>query len=175
MTKKQKGFTLVELMIVVAIIGILAAVAIPKFAQMLEKSREGATKGNLSAIKSAVSNYYADQQGTYPGTSLNTATWSSVINGSTTTYPAFVPQYIDQLSAVKVTAAGTFNSSATQNGGPGVGASAAQVTTATWSSIPFPTNTTGSGWKYDMSIGAVWVNSGLVDMTNNSYTTFGYQ
>ena len=48
MTKNQKGFTLVELMIVVAIIGVLAAVAIPKFADMLEKSREGATKGNLS-------------------------------------------------------------------------------------------------------------------------------
>ena len=39
-----KRFTLIELMIVVAIIGILAAIAIPKFAQMLEKSREGATK-----------------------------------------------------------------------------------------------------------------------------------
>jgi prepilin-type N-terminal cleavage/methylation domain-containing protein len=175
MTKKQNGFTLVELMIVVAIIGILAAVAIPKFAQMLEKSREGATKGNLSAIKSAVSNYYADQQGNYPQTALTTATWSLVVGGTTTTYPAFVPQYIDQISPVKVTAASTFNATSYQNGGPGVGSSANAITTGTWSNIGFATNTAGSGWKYDNNIGAVWVNSGLVDMTGISYTTFGFQ
>ena len=62
----EKGFTLIELMIVVAIIGILAAIAIPKFAQMLEKSREGATKGNLGAIRSAVSIYYGDKEGVWP-------------------------------------------------------------------------------------------------------------
>ncbi|OGF50023.1 MAG: hypothetical protein A2044_07910, partial [Candidatus Firestonebacteria bacterium GWA2_43_8] len=60
------GFTLIELMIVVAIIGILAAVAIPRFAQMLDKSREGATKGNLSAIRSSVSIYYSEKEGVWP-------------------------------------------------------------------------------------------------------------
>ena len=69
---KRKGFTLIELMIVVAIIGILAAIAIPKFAQMLEKSREGATKGNLAAIRSAVTIYYSEKEGTFPG-DLSTA------------------------------------------------------------------------------------------------------
>ena len=64
--KKIKGFTLIELMIVVAIIGILAAIAIPRFAQMLEKSREGATKGNLAAMRSAVSIYYSEREGTWP-------------------------------------------------------------------------------------------------------------
>ncbi len=65
--RKGKGFTLIELMIVVAIIGILAAIAIPRFAQMLEKSREGATKGNLSSIRSAISIYYSEKEGTWPG------------------------------------------------------------------------------------------------------------
>ena len=64
--KKRTGFTLIELMIVVAIIGILAAIAIPRFAQMLEKSREGATKGNLSSMRSAVSIYYSQQEGAFP-------------------------------------------------------------------------------------------------------------
>src|SRR5687768_3813539 len=63
---KKKGFTLIELMIVVAIIGILAAIAIPKFADLIRKSNEGATKGNLGAIRSAMSIYYGDMEGIYP-------------------------------------------------------------------------------------------------------------
>jgi prepilin-type N-terminal cleavage/methylation domain-containing protein len=64
--KKSKGFTLIELMIVVAIIGILSAIAIPKFADLIRKSNEGATKGNLGAIRSAVSIYYGEQEGLFP-------------------------------------------------------------------------------------------------------------
>lgn len=64
--KARKGFTLIELMIVVAIIGILAAVAIPKFADLINKSKEGATKGSLGAIRSALTVYYGDAEGTYP-------------------------------------------------------------------------------------------------------------
>src|SRR3954464_1157500 len=71
----ERGFTLIELMIVVAIIGILAAIAIPKFAELIRKSSEGASKGNLGAIRSALSIYYGDMEGTYPDSmsSLTTA------------------------------------------------------------------------------------------------------
>ena len=66
MVKNKKGFTLIELMIVVAIIGILAAIAIPKFAELIRKSSEGASKGNLGAVRSALSIYYGDMEGVYP-------------------------------------------------------------------------------------------------------------
>ena len=66
MKMNKKGFTLIELMIVVAIIGILAAIAIPKFANLINKSKEGATKGALSTVRSAIQIYYGDNEGWFP-------------------------------------------------------------------------------------------------------------
>lgn len=66
--KREKGFTLIELMIVVAIIGILAAIAIPRFGNLIKRSKEGATKGNLGALRSALAMYYGQFEGVYPVT-----------------------------------------------------------------------------------------------------------
>ena len=64
--KKQKGFTLIELMIVVAIIGILAAIAIPNFLQYQLKSRQSEAKTNLQAIKTSEVAFQAER-GCYLG------------------------------------------------------------------------------------------------------------
>jgi prepilin-type N-terminal cleavage/methylation domain-containing protein len=65
--RPDRGFTLIELMIVVAIIAILLSVAIPKFGNMLIRTKESATKGSLGAIRSAISIYYSDNEGRFPG------------------------------------------------------------------------------------------------------------
>ncbi len=74
MNKLRQGFTLIELMIVVAIIGILAAIAIPKFADLINKAKEGSTKGALSSVRSAIQVYYGDNEGWFPADSLGCLT-----------------------------------------------------------------------------------------------------
>src|SRR5436190_18779442 len=56
----RKGFTLIELLIVVVIIGILAAIAIPKFANTKEKAYLASMKSDLRNLVSAVEAYFAD-------------------------------------------------------------------------------------------------------------------
>ena len=58
--RSQKGFTLIELMIVVAIIGILAAIAIPNFLRFQLRARSSEGKTSIAALRTAEESYQAE-------------------------------------------------------------------------------------------------------------------
>lgn len=59
MKKVKKGFTLIELIVVIAILGILAAVLIPKFTSFTDDARKNSAKSEAKTCQTAVSSYYA--------------------------------------------------------------------------------------------------------------------
>ena len=71
MLRKNQGFSLIELMIVVVIIGILAAIAIPNYISMQNRAKEGSVKGNAHAVQLAVEDFSVTNDGTYPAAAAN--------------------------------------------------------------------------------------------------------
>ena len=91
---KNEGYTLIELMIVVAIIGILASMAIPKFGELLWKAREASTKGSMGAVRSALSIYYSETEGQYiqfPAPGSQPAGYGMLLEN------ALVPRWLDRM------------------------------------------------------------------------------
>ena len=75
---KKKGFTLIELLIVVVIIGILAAIAIPKFANTKEKAYIASMKADLRNLATYEESFAADSAGLYFS---GTASGTTAVNG----------------------------------------------------------------------------------------------
>jgi prepilin-type N-terminal cleavage/methylation domain-containing protein len=144
MIKIKKGFTLIELMIVVAIISILAALATAKFSDLISKSKEGHTKAALSYARSALAIYYADNA-SYPTDDLTSLT----ING----------KYINVMPIVK------FSNNNHPDGNTVVtGASIATYITDAggWA---YDNNTTDTGW------GAIAINCGHNDIKGEIWSS----
>ncbi len=127
--------------------GILAAIAIPRFAQMLEKSREGSTKGNLRVLKSVVSIYKNNHGGKSPKNLEKD----------------LVPKYISAIPPVKATGAFVANSKSPAGN---------KVTLARPGKVP---KESGAGWLYDPSRGKIYINSTVKDSKSIPYSFYGFE
>lgn len=71
---KTKGFTLIEILIVIAVISILIGIALPRFKGMQEEGNITKAKGELRTLQTAVESYYIHNNNTYPASLANVIT-----------------------------------------------------------------------------------------------------
>lgn len=73
-TVSQKGFTLIELVIIIVVLGILAAVAIPKYQDITSQAKDASCRASLGALRSGITIWYANKAVT-----TGTATYPSLV------------------------------------------------------------------------------------------------
>ncbi len=173
----MKGFTLVELLIVVIILAILAAIVVPQFASSTDDAKISAAKSTLSNLRSAIDLYY-QQHGKYPsavaasgGTCPNSGTAST---GAIDTQAAFQ----DQLGLYTNANGNACSTSDTTNykfgpylkkaaipADPITGSTTLTVVTA--GNLTMAGDGTSGGWKYDNKTGKIIINN-----TTNGYDQY---
>ncbi|MFH1142990.1 MAG: type II secretion system protein [Candidatus Eisenbacteria bacterium] len=160
----QAGFTLVELLIVVVILGVLAAVAIPQFTSNTEDAKLAAIDTNLSEMRNSIELYYHQHGAVYPG--AKKATNGSDVASTAEADTAFVKQMTLYSAATGVTST---TKDATYKYGPYIkkqlplnpyNSKADLVTDITTTDITSVTATGATGWKFYVKTGRLIANDG---------------
>lgn len=139
-----RAFTLVELLIVVVILGILAAVVIPEFADATTSSEDAVLLSDLRILRGAVQRYSLEHKGNFPGALAAIAKYTSE-TGAMSSNKTAIYKYGPYVAAIPPCPTGP------SKGGTGWAAANANP----------PTVVSGSsavGWLYHFTTGGVWVN-----------------
>ncbi len=133
---RTKGFTLIELVIVIVILGILASVAIPKFFDMSADAKSAACKSALASVRTGIASYYAYSASPAGG---GTATWPTLVQLQTqnTVLQTAVP-----VNPYSTAAAASRNA----------------IVAGTTVGTPVTSGTTGA-WCYKASTGEFWADT----------------
>ncbi|MFC1808639.1 type II secretion system protein [Candidatus Omnitrophota bacterium] len=131
MRASEKGFTLIELVIVLVLIGILAAVAIPRFHDMRDNAEEASLRGTLGNVRSAITIWRANSL------AEGTDTWPA--------YATFPGNVIDSEMPDNPWADGAPDNTVAD--------------AATAGDTKGEIDGTGTGWQYHSTTGAFWANS----------------
>ncbi|MFB3892483.1 MAG: type II secretion system protein [Phycisphaerae bacterium] len=152
-TRKSHGFSLLEMMLVVVIIGLIAAIAIPRMSRGAAGAGDSALTGSLWVLRDALDRYAAEHGGAYPtvanfNAAITTYTDASGATSATRDTTHIYGPYIRQVPPLPVGAA---------KGNTGVAAAAG----------------TGIGWIYDATNGNISANTTTeADATGKLYNTY---
>ena len=164
--RRAGGFTLVELIVVIIIIGALAAIAIPKFITSAKDAKDAALNANLSAMRNAINLYYHQHDNDYPGALQEDG--SGTATGVADNPDAFVnqlTQYTDKDGKTSATLDRTnypygpyFEVAIPQNQLAVTGATADAVTVTTDTGVLTADGSPTTGWKFSKVTGQIIAN-----------------
>lgn len=156
------GFTLIELMVVIVIMGLLSSILAPKIPQLVNKAKEGKIKGNMASLRTAINVYYSDNEAIYPTGTL---------------WEAIVPRYLKDIPELDISHTGhgkssTIGQSMVSNPplATSLGTAAIFGDAGIWCYCEIPTGITNTNGNCEW--GELWVGCTHTDMSGIPWTAY---